>query len=111
MTRLLHPDVRTMPLDDLPLEPDAVVTGSPAASLTPLAELGGREIGVWEISPGTVTDVEDDEVFVVLSGSAHVMFESDGSVLEIGPGSAVRLHAGERTTWVVHETLRKVYVA
>ncbi len=32
-------------------------------------------------------------------------------MFELGPGAAVRLRAGERTTWVVTETLRKVYVA
>ena len=87
-----------------------MLAGAPTASLAELAELGGLEIGVWEITPGTVTDVEADEVFVVLSGSATVTFEADGSTIELGPGTAVRLVAGERTTWVVRETLRKVYV-
>lgn len=45
---------------------------------------------------------------MVLSGSASVEFD-DGTVLELGPSSTVRLRAGDRTTWTVHETLRKVY--
>lgn len=100
-----------MPLADLALEPGSVVSGTPRASLAELAGLGGLGIGVWEITPGTVTDVEDDEVFVVLSGSATVTFDADGSSVELGPGTALRLAAGERTTWVVRETLRKVYVS
>ncbi len=38
----------------------------------------------------------------------------DGDVpppIEIGPGSVVRLVDGMHTTWTVHETLRKVYLA
>ena len=44
----------------------------------------------------------------MLSGSATVEFE-DGTVLELGPCSTVRLRAGDRTTWTVRETLRKLY--
>jgi len=111
MTHLLHPDVSAMPLADLPLDRESVVAGAPKASTAELAGLGGLEIGVWEITAGTVTDVEVDEVMVVLSGSASVTFEADGSTIELGPGTAVRLRAGERTTWVVRETLRKVNVS
>ena len=32
-----------------------------------------------------------------------------GETLEVGPGSAAVLRAGDRTVWRVHETLRKVY--
>ena len=81
-----------------------------AGAARPLTELGGAEIGLWEMAPGTDHDTEVDEVFVVLSGQGTVTFE-DGAAIELAPGVAVRLHAGERTTWVVTETLRKVYVA
>lgn len=93
-----------------PLDPATVVDGAPAAGSRALAAVAGVEVGVWEMSPGTATDVEVDEVFVVLSGSATVSFE-DGESVELGPGSVVRLRAGEHTTWVVRETLRKIYVA
>jgi uncharacterized cupin superfamily protein len=81
-----------------------------AGAAAPLAELGGAEFGTWEMAPGTDHDTEVDEAFVVLAGHGTVTFE-DGEVVELRPGVAVRLHAGERTTWVVTETLRKVYVA
>ena len=96
-------DVPTTPLD-----PGTVLDGAPEAGSRALAAVAGVEVGVWEMSPGTATDVEVDEVFVVLSGSATVEFE-DGTVLELGPSSTVRLRAGDRTTWTVRETLRKVY--
>ena len=93
-----------------PLDPVTVVDGAPQAGSRALAAVAGVEVGVWEMSPGTATDIEVDEVFVVLSGSASLSFE-DGESVELGPGSVVRLRAGEHTTWVVRETLRKIYVA
>jgi len=49
-------------------------------------------------------------VFVVLAGRGSVTFE-DGETIALRPGVAVRLRAGECTTWTVSETIRKVYVA
>jgi len=54
-------------------------------------------------------DVEADEAFVVLTGRATIEVEG-GPTLEVGPGDLGLLPAGARTTWTVHETLRKVYV-
>ncbi|GAB3083169.1 MULTISPECIES: cupin domain-containing protein [unclassified Phycicoccus] len=107
MTRLLD---TTAPVTLEPVPATTVVEGSPQAGARPLAEVVGTEVGVWELTAGTVTDVEVDEVFVVLSGSATVSFE-DGEVIDLGPGVTVHLRAGDRTTWTVHEVLRKVYVA
>jgi uncharacterized cupin superfamily protein len=97
-------------LDADELDPEDVLAGTPATASAPLwAPAGGAvEHGIWEITPGTVTDVEADELFVVLSGSATIAFE-DGPTLEVGPGDVCRLRAGQRTVWTVHETLRKVY--
>jgi len=80
------------------------------AELAPLDTLGDAEVGLWGMDPGVDHDTEADEVFVVLAGRGTVGFE-DGEVLTLAPGVAVRLRAGERTTWTVTETLRKVYVA
>ena len=67
---------------------------------------------MWEHTPGASTDVEADEVFVVLAGSATVAFEDPAlQSIELRPGSVVRLTAGMRTVWTVRETLRKVYFA
>ena len=94
-----------------PLDPGTVVDGNPEAGSRALAAVSGVEVGVWEMTPGTATDVEVDEVFVVLAGSGTVSFDDDGEQVELAPGSVVRLRAGERTTWVVRETIRKIYVA
>ena len=75
-----------------------------------LTPVPGGELGVWEAAPGVQTDVEVDEVFVVLAGAATVEVE-DGPVFDLRPGTVVRLFAGDRTTWTVTESLRKLYVA
>ena len=92
------------------LDPTDVLAGKPETASTQLwrTDGGAVDLGIWEITPGTVTDVEADELFVVLSGRATIAFE-DGPTLDVGPGDACRLKAGQRTVWTVHETLRKVY--
>ncbi|WNM28104.1 cupin domain-containing protein [Demequina capsici] len=100
----------SVPLEALP--DSQVESGSPLAGAVALTEVGGVEVGVWEHTPGVSTDVEVDEVFVVLSGRATIDF-TDGSApaLVVGPGSIVRLAEGQTTRWTVTETLRKVYIA
>ncbi|HXH36456.1 MAG TPA: cupin domain-containing protein [Plantibacter sp.] len=98
----------------IPLEPVApadVVSGAPEAGAQSITELGGTEIGIWEITPGVVTDTEVEEVFVVLSGTATVEFLDTGAVLALVPGSLARLPEGARTRWTVTSTLRKVYLS
>jgi uncharacterized cupin superfamily protein len=98
------------PLSQDELDPEDVIAGEPKTASVSLWQPldGAADLGIWEITPGTVTDVEADELFVVLSGRATIAFE-EGPVLEVGPGDACRLQAGQRTIWTVHETLRKVY--
>ena len=88
---------------------DQVVAGSPSTGSVRLGEIGGAEYGVWEMTPGAMSDVEEDELFVVLFGTATVQFES-GAEWQLEPGSTGRLDEGARTVWTVAETLRKVYV-
>ena len=98
---------------DIPLAPlpaEEVVAGTPSAGVLVLDDAGDVEVGVWEMTPGTATDTEVDELFVVIAGRATVHVAGEAS-FELSPGSVVRLRDGMRTTWVVHETLRKVYVA
>ncbi|MGW7436816.1 cupin domain-containing protein [Streptomyces sp. NPDC054849] len=92
------------------LDPEQVVSGDPVVTGKVLWESAdGRQVrGIWQITPGVVTDTEADELFVVVSGRATVEVEG-GASLELGPGSACVLREGDRTTWTVHETLRKAY--
>src|SRR5690242_20577217 len=89
-----------LPLADVPEAQR--ISGSPRTGAAKLGGFGGLNLGVWEMTPGTMRDVEVDEVFVVLRGAGTVAFE-DGPLMELGPGDVVRLHAGQRTIWTVTE--------
>ncbi|MBN9151303.1 MAG: cupin domain-containing protein [Cryobacterium sp.] len=94
-----------------PVPAEQVLEGAPTVSAAVLGEFEGREVGVWELTPGTVTDVEADELFVVVSGAATVNFLDEDRLEHLAPGSVMQLKAGQRTVWTVTETLRKVYIA
>lgn len=111
----MHPnsavDAATLPLEHEPVPADQLVDGAPTTATSALATVGGAEVGVWEMRPGVMRDVEADEVFVVLSGAATIEFADGSAPLRVGPGDVVRLAAGAETVWTVTDTLRKVYVA
>ncbi len=105
----------TVQAAELELEPselvaDQILSGSPRVRERALwsSEDGRLEVGVWEMTPGDSSDVEVDEVFVVLGGRAVVEIEG-GPTLALSPGVVCALPAGARTVWRVTETLRKVY--
>ena len=100
--RLLCADVLTVAV-----EPDDASAALRTASTT--LSTGGVEVGLWEAGPGADVDTEVDEVFLVLSGAGTVTF-ADGSAIALRPGVVVRLLAGDRTSWVITERLRKLYV-
>ncbi|MFI8100002.1 cupin domain-containing protein [Streptomyces sp. NPDC086023] len=101
------PDVE---LEAEPLDPAQIVSGDPVVTGKVLWESAdGKQLrGIWQITPGVVTDTEANELFVVISGRATVEVEG-GDTLEVRPGTAAVLREGDRTTWTVHETLRKAY--
>jgi uncharacterized cupin superfamily protein len=101
----------SLDLDHEPVPAEQSVRGNPTTATAELGGFNGLEVGVWEMSPGVMTDVEADEVFVVLSGAATVEFADGSPTLTLGPGDVVRLTAGTETVWTVTETLRKVYLA
>ena len=108
--RVLADDAYGVRLEHEAVSDDEVVAGAPTTATRPLGEVAGVEVGLWEITAGTVRDTEVDEIFVVLSGDATVRF-ADGSSVDLGPGAVVRLHAGEQTEWEIRSTLRKIYLA
>ncbi len=98
-----------IPLDWEPIEPAKSERGQPRVATAGIAAVPGLEVGVWAHTAGVSTDVEADEVFVVLAGRATIDVE-EGPTLEVGPGDVGVLPPGARTRWTVHEELRKVYV-
>jgi uncharacterized cupin superfamily protein len=99
----------SQPLEPDPLDPGQVIAGDPQVSALPILDGEELAVGIWEHSAGESTDVEADEVFVVLRGRATVAV-AGGPTLEVGPGDVAVLEAGAETTWTVHEDLRKIYV-
>ena len=97
---------------EVALEPivHGVERGEPRMGAIEWSRVGGAEVGLWEITPGAVTDTEVDELFVVLRGHATVELLDGGDPLVLTAGSVGRFEAGTRTRWTVTETLRKVYV-
>lgn len=104
-----HVDLTALVVPTEPVAIERSVSNDPRDGALEVTTFGDLEIGVWEMTPGTATDVEGDEVFVVLSGRAIVAFDN-GSTIALKPGSLCRLREGQRTTWQVTETLRKLYV-
>lgn len=103
--RLLNADLLAAALPD-----DEPAQAEPRTVTRPVTAFKDVRIGVWDIARGTATDTEADEIFLVLAGAGRVTFE-DGSSIELRPGVLVRLMAGDRTTWVIDEPLRKLYLA
>lgn len=103
-----------LPLEGAPVPSEQVLAGTPRVAVTTIHRWpDGRELGVWEVAVGAdggaVSDVEEDEAFVVLSGRATIEVQG-GPTHQVGPGDVVVLDAGARTVWTVHETLRKVWL-
>lgn len=100
----------SLELDHEAVAADQAVNGAPTTAGLSVDDFAGLDIGVWEMTPGVMTDVEAAEVFVVLSGAATVEFADGSPTLHLAPGDVVRFQAGAETVWTVTETLRKVYV-
>lgn len=91
--------------------PEIAPHAAARAGAIEFAPVAGANVGVWEMLPGIAQFDDEEELFVVISGSATLTFTKTGETQEIGPGSIVRLYDGQQTRWEVRETIRKVYVS
>ena len=85
---------------------------SPSEIATGFAELGETnklKTGIWIHPIGISTDIEVDEVFVVIEGKGRVVLK-DGTVLILFPGVVGTLLSGEETRWEIDEPLKKVWI-
>lgn len=103
-------DALAIVLEHEPVPEDQHVSGAPTTGFALLPGLPGQECGVWEMTPGAMSDVEADELFVVIAGAATVEFVDYGITQTLAAGSFGRLLEGANTVWTVTETLRKIYV-
>lgn len=97
-------------IEHQPVPADQLVGGAPTTAAEAIGRFGDLEVGIWEMTPGVMSDTEAEELFVVLSGSATVEFNDGTAPLTLGPGDVVRLTEGTQTVWTVTETLRKIYL-
>jgi len=95
-------------LEPDPLDPSQVTEGEPATADLALAEAPNETAGFWSCTPGTFTDTEVRESFLVLSGHATLTY-ADGPEYDLRPGTVHEFAGGEQTTWTVHEKLLKAY--
>jgi len=100
-------------LDLEPVDPAQVVSGNPATGYRDFGSWQGLDVGVWEMTPGSMRDVEVEEVFVVIAGDATLTRIKGGAVetVELSPGVVCHLEAGEDNLWEVRVALRKIYFA
>jgi uncharacterized cupin superfamily protein len=95
-----------------PVPAAQVLFGSPEVALRELCTMDGLEVGLWEMTAGLTTDVEIDEIFVVLNGRARIQFTNiTAAPIDVAAGDVVLLPRGAQTVWAVSETIRKVYLA
>lgn len=97
-------------IEHLPVPADQLTAGAPTTASEAIGRFGDLEVGIWEMTPGVMSDTEAEELFIVLSGSATVEFSDGTTPLSLGPGDVVRLTQGTQTVWTVTETLRKIYL-
>ena len=102
-------DASRVPLTHTPLDAEQNVSGDVTTAFSAEATWGDMEVGVWEHSVGTFTDVEIEEVFVVLEGEGTVTCDQGGQI-DLAPGVVGLLTAGAHTTWTISKPLRKVWV-
>lgn len=102
-----HPVINQMEPDEL--DPEQIVSGTPEVTeLTLVESPGGETSGLWQITPGVVTDTEVEESFMVITGQGRISFE-DGTEVALQPGVTHRFQGGEKTTWTIEQTLLKSY--
>ena len=100
-------------LDYEPVDPDLVLEGQPTTGYKELGVWKGLEMGVWEMTPGSMRDSEVEEIFIVIAGEATLTRTIDGQevAVELSPGVVCHLEEGELNRWDVRVALRKIYLA
>lgn len=88
-----------------------VVAGDPIESLHAYFSRDGRDVGVWECSPGSMREPQIvDEFCTILAGSFDIVDDETGATESFQAGDSFFLPKGSTLTWVIHETVRKFYM-
>jgi uncharacterized cupin superfamily protein len=91
-------------------EHKGALVGAPVESVHVLFSDADGRSGIWECTPGSFDSTRkgDTELMHFLSGAGTIT-TADGTVHEIRPGVVLIAPDGWRGTWVIRETVRKVY--
>jgi len=104
-------DALSLVLERVLVDPSQVIQGQPSTGEMSWSGSGGSSWGVWEMTPGIMSDVEYNETCIIIQGHGFVTRMLAGELVtqELQPGVVLTLRAGEETRWEVTTTLRKVY--
>ena len=87
------------------------VTGGVLEASDSLWGCAGLDVGYWECTPGRFTATRDGytEICQILAGRVTIEVEGEEPVT-LEAGDTLVMPSGWRGVWVVHETVRKLYV-
>jgi uncharacterized cupin superfamily protein len=108
-SRLITADVTRMPLEAGSHPGQWIDAGWPDARTAMLADIGGARLVVWEMTEGVVSDIENDECLLIVSGAGDLRIEG-GPSIQLRPGTFLAFRGGERTEWTVTSPLRAVVI-
>ncbi|PQZ85759.1 cupin [Arthrobacter sp. MYb227] len=107
-------NINRVPLIHEQVPADQLALPETTTGFVELGSIGGTDFGIWEMSTGSMYDVEAEEIFIVVAGSGTVVIDEfkghPPHTATLSPGTIMRLSEGMKTTWTVTETLRKIYL-
>lgn len=88
-----------------------VIEGDPRCSMR--LDVGSSStssrLGIWSCTPGTFRCIErGDELQTVIEGKLSLIMD-DGNIYDFEPGDSFYTKKGERVTWKIVETVKKVF--
>lgn len=108
-SRVLSVSRGEVELEDHPINPAWVISGTPRARISEWAESadGTTSHWTWDCTAGTFHWYYDvDETIVIVSGSVSLQVDDEPPVL-LGVGDAAYFPAGHWVTWTVPDYVRK----
>ena len=91
---------------------DFAIEGEPIERTHEYYSKDGRSSGVWECSPGRMLEEHhaEDEFCTIIAGKVGLIDNEAGQEEIFVAGDSFFLPNGSSLTWVVYETVRKLYL-
>lgn len=109
----LYRQALDLTITTVPVSADQVVSGHPETGVAEWKSWNGLEVGVWDMTPGVMSDIESDEICIIIDGAGFVERTINGATIQqaLEPGAIFHLREGEKTLWHVSRKVRKIYFA